>query len=165
MLSMRGEKWVWEAKIGWNGNDYEIGPITECNIIDGGSTSGTFLYDERQCKKKKWCFSFKYLIGIKRRNIYQSDWFLGEITVQPLTSLTFITIVRSTPLPFITSERFDVYYEYMFYNFNVNYDCTFYNVNLYYEYIFYNVNVNYECTFYNVYIYNLYYEYNFVLQR
>lgn len=78
MLSMRGEKWVWEAKIGWKGNDYEIGPITECNIIDGGSTSGTFIYDERQCKKKKWCFSFKYLIGIKRRNIYQSDWFLGE---------------------------------------------------------------------------------------
>lgn len=163
MLSMRGEKWVWEAKIGWKGNDYEIGPITECNIIDGGSTSGTFLYDERQCKKKKWCFSFKYLIGIKRRNIYQlANAFM---TVQPLTSLTFITIVRSTPLPFITSERFDVYYEYMFYNFNVNYDCTFYNVNLYYEYIFYNVNVNYECTFYNVYIYNLYYEYNFVLQR
>lgn len=49
MLSMRGEKWVWEV-------DYEIGPITECNIIDGGSTSGTFLYDERQCKKKSGAF-------------------------------------------------------------------------------------------------------------
>lgn len=147
MLSMRGEKWVWEAKIGWKGNDYEIGPITECNIIDGGSTSGTFLYDERQCKKKKWCFSFKYLIGIKRREYTSLIDFLANafMTVQPLTSLTFITIVRSTPLLFITSERFDVYYEYMFYNFNVNYDCTFYNVNLYYEYIFNNVNVNYEC--------------------
>lgn len=46
MFLMRGEKWVWEVKIGWNGNDYEIGFIIECNIIDGGSILGIFLYNE-----------------------------------------------------------------------------------------------------------------------
>lgn len=146
MLSMRGEKWVWEAKIGWNGNDYEIGPITECNIIDGGSTSGTFLYNERQCKKKCGAFHLSIYLDERRRYLPVIDFLTKAfITSLPLTSLTFIITVRSTPLTFITSERFHVYYEYMFYNFNVNYDCTFYNVNLYYEYIFYNVNVNYEC--------------------
>lgn len=146
MLSMRGEKWVWEAKIGWKGNDYEIGPITECNIIDGGSTSGTFLYDERQCKKKCGAFHLSIYLDERRRYLPVIDFLTNAfMTGQPLTSLTFIITVRSTPLTFITSERFHVYYEYMFYNFNVNYDCTFYNVNLYYEYIFYNVNVNYEC--------------------
>lgn len=71
MLWMRGEKWVWEAKIGWKGNDYEIGPITECNIIDGGSTSGTFLYDERQCKKKSGAFHLSIYLD-KKEKIYTS---------------------------------------------------------------------------------------------
>lgn len=96
-------------------------------------------------RKKSGAFHLSIYLDKKEKICTSLIDFLAEafMTGLPLTSLTFIMIVRSTPLTFITSERFDVYY----------------------EYIFYNVNVNYECTFYNVYIYNLYYEYNFVLQR